>query len=103
PADSEPVRRTAYTALVRLSNVLDALTFLSLGRAWALLIEWALALAAWGALRRGTLRQRLGRALFGPLALAALGGAALMLPRPVPRRGAADSSPTGHGYRAHTH
>ncbi len=102
PADADLVRPTAYTALAPLSNVLDALTFLSLGRAWALLIEWALALAAWGALRRGTLRQRLGRALFGPLALAALGGAALMLPRPVPRLVTADSSLTVIDYHAHT-
>ncbi len=63
PAGADLVRPTAYTVLAPLSNVLDALTFLSAQRAKALLAVWVLALALWGALRRGTLAQRLGRAL----------------------------------------
>ena len=102
PVDADLVRPTAYTALAPLSNVLDALTFLSLGRARVFLIEWALALAAWGALRRGSLGRRIGRALLGPVALVALGGATVLLPRPVPRLVAADSSVTVIDYHAHT-
>ncbi len=102
PADADLVRPTLYTLLAPLSNVLDALTFLSLERARALLIVWAAALAAWGALRRGTARRRLGRALLGPLGFVAAGGAAVALPRPVPQLVAADSSVTVLDYHAHT-
>ena len=74
PADADLVRPTAYTVFAPLSNLLDALTFLSLERAQAFLIAWAVALAAWGALRRGSLRQRIGRAAVGPLALLVASG-----------------------------
>jgi hypothetical protein len=102
PADADLVRPTVYTLLAPPSNVLDALTFLSLERARALVIVWAVALAAWGALRRGTARRRLGRALLGPLGFVAAGGAAVALPRPVPQLVAADSSVTVLDYHAHT-
>lgn len=101
-ADADLVRPMLYTVLAPVSNVLDALTFLSLERAWALLIGWAVALAAWGALRRGGWRRRVGRALAGLLLLVAAGGAAVVLPRPIPRLVTGDSSATVIDYHAHT-
>ncbi|MGH7531531.1 MAG: PHP domain-containing protein [Gemmatimonadales bacterium] len=102
PGDVELSRPVLYVMFAPLSTTLDALTLFSLPRAqWALAV-WALALAASGAARRGTLRRRIGRALLGPLALVVLAGAALMLPRPVPRLVAADSAATVIDYHAHT-
>lgn len=102
PADVTLEQPVLYVVLAPLSSTLDALTFFSLDRArWALTV-WAVALAAWGALRPGTPRLRVGRALVGPLALVALGGAAVLLPRPVPHFAAADTSSTILDYHAHT-
>jgi hypothetical protein len=102
PPDVELSRPVAYVVLAPVSNTLDTLTFLSLDRArWALSV-WALVLAAWGAARPGSARRRVGRALLGPLALVALGGATVLLPRPVPRLVAADSALTVLDYHAHT-
>src|SRR3989449_1989158 len=94
PADVDLVRPTLYTLLAPVSNVLDALTFLSLERAIAFLITWGVALALWGLLRRGPLRRRLAVAVLAPLAVMLLGVAAVLLPRPVPRLAAADSTLT---------
>src|SRR3989449_4630935 len=57
PADVDLVRPTLYTLLAPVSNVLDALTFLSVERAKALLVAWTAALALWGLLRRGSTRS----------------------------------------------
>lgn len=102
PPDADLVRPVAYTALAPLSNVLDALTFLSLERARALLVAWAAALALWGVLRRGSVARRLLRAAGGVAVLLALGAAAVLLPRPVPRLVAADSALSVMDYHAHT-
>jgi len=102
PAGADLVRPTTYTMLAPLSNVLDALTFLSLARARAFLAVWVIALGAWGALRRGSLGRRLGRAVIGPLAIVLLGVGAVLLPRPVPALVTSDSSVTVLDYHAHT-
>jgi len=102
PADVDLVRPMLYTLLAPISNVLDALTFLSLERAKALLLGWTAVLALWGLLRRGTLRRRLVVAALGPVAVVVLGVAAVVLPRPVPRLVAADSTLTVIDYHAHT-
>jgi len=102
PADVDLVRPTLYTLLAPVSNVLDALTFLSLDRVKAFLITWVAALALWGLLRRGSLRRRLVVAVLAPLAVILLGVAAVLLPRPVPRLVAADSTLTVIDYHAHT-
>src|SRR5256885_695036 len=102
PADVDLVRPTLYTLLAPVSNVLDALTFLSLERAIAFLVTWVAALALWGLLRRGTLWRRLAAAVLAPLAVILLGVAAVLLPRPVPRLVAADSTLTVIDYHAHT-
>lgn len=102
PGDVDLERPVLYVVFAPLSNVLDTLTFFSLGRAQWFVIVWALLLAAWGALRAGTRRQRVGRALLGPLVMLALAGAAVILPRPVPRLTASDGSATILDYHAHT-
>jgi len=63
---------------------------------------WVIALGAWGALRRGSLGRRLGRAVIGPLAIVLLGVGAVLLPRPVPALVTSDSSVTVLDYHAHT-
>src|SRR5947199_10202142 len=100
PADVDLVRPMLYTLLAPLSNVLDALTFLSLERAKALLLGWTAVLALWGLLRRGTPRPRPGVAALAPLAVVLLGVAAVVLPRPVPRLVPADSTLTVIDYHA---
>ena len=102
PGDVDLERPALYVLLAPLSNTLDALTFFSLARAqWALAV-WAVALAAWGALRPGTARRRVARALLGPVGLVLLAGAAVVLPRSVPRLTTADAGATILDYHAHT-
>jgi predicted metal-dependent phosphoesterase TrpH len=100
--DADLVRPLGYIVVAPLSDVLDALTFLSLERAGALLAVWAAALALWGALRPGTFARRITRAVVAPLTLLALAVATLLLPRPVPRVVALDSAVTVMDYHAHT-
>ncbi len=102
PPDADLLRPTLYTVLAPLSNMLDALTFLSVGRAKAFLMFWVPALAVWGLLRRASLLRRLAAAALGVLAVVLLGVAAVLLPRPVPRLVAADSTLTVIDYHAHT-
>ena len=102
PADVDLVRPTLYTLLAPVSNVLDALTFLSRERAIAFLVTWVAALALWGFVRRGSRRRRLVAAALAPLAVIVLGAGAVLLPRPVPRLVAADSTLTVIDYHAHT-
>ena len=102
PADVDLVRPTLYTLLAPVSNVLDALTFLSVERAEAFLATWVAALALWGLLQRGSVWRRLAAAVLAPLAVILLGVAAVLLPRPVPRLVAADSTLTVIDYHAHT-
>src|SRR5438128_7105311 len=101
-ADADLTRPFGYVLLAPLSDVLDALTFLSLGRAQVLLAVWCVVLALWGAVRPGSLRQRLLRAIVGPALVASLAFATVFLPRPVPRIAVADSSFTVIDYHAHT-
>ena len=101
-ADADLVRPLGYVVVAPLSNILDALTFLSVERAVALLVVWAAALALWGALRPGSRARRVTRAAAGPLTLLALVAGTVLLPRPVPRLVAADSAVTVIDYHAHT-
>lgn len=104
PLDADVVRPVAYTALAPLSNVLDALTFLTIDRAKALLLVWMPALALWGLLRppARSRRQRIVGAVVGAAAVPMLGAAAVLLPRPVPSLVVADSAFTVIDYHAHT-
>src|SRR5207247_4482736 len=88
PPDADLVRPAAYTLFAPLSNVLDALTFLSLERARAFLIAWMGILAVWGFARPGgggSLLRRPARAALGALIVPLAGAAAVLLPVPVPR------------------
>jgi len=102
PGDVDLDRPTMYVALAPFSNTLDALTFFSAARAGWAVVVWILVLAAWGAFRAGTRRQRIVRALAGPLTLLVMGVAAVFLPRPVPRLTTTDSGATIIDYHAHT-
>ncbi|HXH63598.1 MAG TPA: hypothetical protein VNG95_05395, partial [Gemmatimonadales bacterium] len=83
PGDADLSRPALYVLFAPASNVLDALTFLTVERAEALLITWAAALAAWGLIAgAGGWRLRLLRAVLAPVAVLALAGAAVVLPRP---------------------
>ena len=106
PGDVDLERPTLYVLFAPLSNVLDALTFLSMARAQWALVVWVVAGATWGALRRSpapvTVRRRVGRALAGPLVVVLLGGAAVLLPRPVPHLTTTDAAGTVIDYHTHT-
>ncbi|HUL03602.1 MAG TPA: hypothetical protein VLV16_10280 [Gemmatimonadales bacterium] len=103
PADADLARPVDYVVAAPLSNVLDALTFLSLDRARALVGTWLVALVLWGALRRGSVWRRMARAVIGPVVLVGLAAAAVLLPRPVPRLVVPDpSATTVIDYHAHT-
>ena len=102
PAEVDLVRPTLYTLLAPVSDVLDALTFLSGERAVTFLLIWVPTLALWGLLRPGSPRRRLVAAVLAPLAVILLGVAAVLVPRPVPRLVAADSTLTVIDYHAHT-
>jgi hypothetical protein len=73
-----------YVALAPISNLLDAVTFLSMARAIWFLVCWVLVLGGLGALLPGSTRRRTLRALLGLLVPFAVAAAAVLLPRPVP-------------------
>jgi len=102
PGDADLTRPFLYLLMAPLTNLLDALTFLSLARAQALVATWMVALALWGLLRPGSWRLRMGRAALGIGTILFLVGATLALPRPVPRLVTADSSAVVLDYHAHT-
>ncbi len=102
PGDAELNRPFLYLAAAPLTDVLDALTFLSLPRAQALLTTWVAALALWGVLRSGSWLLRFGRAALGVGSMVFLVGATLVLPRPVPRLVTTDAAAVVIDYHAHT-
>ena len=102
PGDAELERPLLYVVFAPFSNILDALTFFSLGRAqWALAV-WALLLAAWGALRAGTRGRRIARVVRNVGILLVVAAAAVLLPRPVPRLMTTDPGATIIDYHAHS-
>ena len=96
------VRPLSYVLTAPLSNVLDALTFLSTTRALALVATCLAVLAIAGALRRGSWRRRLVRAVLWPFWFVALAAAAVLLPRPVPRLVNRDPAAEVIDYHVHT-
>jgi hypothetical protein len=102
PGDADLERPLLYVVFAPLSNTLDALTFFSLGRAQWFLAVWAVALAAWGALRSGTRGRRIARAVLNVGILLAVAVAAVLLPRPVPRLTTTDAGATILDYHAHS-
>src|SRR3989442_1675584 len=95
PGDAALPRPFLYLVEAPPTNVLDALPFLSLARAQALVATWVAALVLWGLLRAGSWRLRIGRAALGFGTMVFLVAATLVLPRPVPRPVTADSSAAG--------
>jgi hypothetical protein len=100
--DAQLVHPVAYVVLAPLSNALDALTFLSLDRARALLVTWIAVLVLIGLLRRGTVWWRIGRAVLGVVGCLGVAAAAVLLPRPVPRLVAGIGNVTVLDFHAHT-
>jgi hypothetical protein len=96
------VNPALYLVLAPLSNVLDALTFLSLDRAKALLVTWVVVLALVAVLRRGSARRRLLRALVWVVLLLAFAAAVVLLPRPVPRLVTGESDVAVVDLHSHT-
>lgn len=96
------VRPLGYVLLAPLSNTLDALTFLSVDRAKALVVGWMLALALAGAARAGSWRRRALRGLTWPLLVVGLAAAAVLLPRPVPRLVIRDPAMAVLDYHVHS-
>jgi predicted metal-dependent phosphoesterase TrpH len=102
PGDADLVRPTFYVLTAPLSNTLDALTFLSLERAKAFLLSWVVLLALWGALRRGSGRRRVVRAVLGALIPVGFAVATVLLPRPVPRLVTTDPGVSVLDFHSHT-
>ena len=102
PGDADLVRPTTYVLSAPLSNVLDAMTFLSLDRALAFLVTWVLLLAALGAVRRGSARRRVLRAVAGALIPVVAALATVLLPRPVPRLVTQDDGVSVLDFHSHT-
>jgi hypothetical protein len=102
PGDAELTRPFLYVLLAPASDLLDALTFLSIDRAWALLGEWTLAAILLGALLPGTRRRRIIRSVAGVSVVAMITLATLILPRPVPRLESNNPNVTIIDFHAHT-
>jgi hypothetical protein len=100
--DADLTRPFLYLLVAPASDLLDALTFLTIPRAQGLLAGWALALALGGMLVSGSWKRRALRAALGVGAVAAAAAAAVLLPRPVARLVAADSAAVVLDYHAHT-
>jgi hypothetical protein len=102
PGDASLVKPCWYLVLAPLSNVLDALTFLSLARAKILVGTWLAGLALAGALTGRGWRSRITRGVGYPLLLVLLAAAAVLLPRPVPYLVSGDPDGTVVDFHAHT-
>jgi hypothetical protein len=100
--EAELVRPLLYVVLAPLSNVLDALTFLSAGRAIVFVTVWTLVLATWAAWKPAPWWRRTIRALGGAAAVWLLVAATVLAPRPVPRLRAAGPGLTILDYHAHS-
>ena len=83
--DAQLTRPFWYVVGAPLSDTLDALTFLSLDRAWWFLGSWIVVLVLVAAVRPGSRWRRGARVLIGLLLPVAFAAAAVLLPRPVPR------------------
>lgn len=101
-ADAQLSLPISYVLIAPVSDLLDALTQLSMDRAVSLLIVWILVLVAIGAVRPGSRGRRIARVLVGALIPPLLGVAAVLLPRPVPRLVTDDPSVDILDFHSHT-
>lgn len=74
-----------YVVFAPVSDLLDAVTFLSMARAVWFLVSWVVILGGLGVVLPGTRGRRIFRAMLGVLAPCAVAALAVLLPRPVPR------------------
>jgi hypothetical protein len=100
--DADLVLPFFYLVLAPVSNLLDALTQLSMDRAVWLLVTWVVLFAALGAARRGRLAWRIVRAVVGAATPLVLAAAAVLLPRPVPRLVTSEDAVTVLDFHSHT-
>lgn len=103
--DAELSHPALYLVLAPLSNLLDAVTFLSMSRAIWFLACWVIVLGGLGALLPGTGGRRIVRAIAGVLTPCAVAAAAVLLPRPVPRLTTSELPESGLtivDYHSHT-
>lgn len=100
--DAELIRPTLYVLLAPISNLLDAITFLSVGRTAWFVGVWTVVLAAWGASRPGPWWRRTIRGVVGAAVVAALVAATVLAPRPVPRVRPTSAGLTVLDYHAHS-
>ena len=101
-ADAELSLPLSYVVTAPVSNLLDALTQLSMDRAVSLLIVWVVALVVIGVVRPGSRARRIVRALVGAAIPFLLALAAVFLPRPVPRLVTSDSDVNVLDFHSHT-
>ncbi len=102
PGEAVLTRPFLYVLLAPISDLLDALTFLSVKRAFSFVIVWTVVLVVWAAWKPAPWWRRGIRAIGGVAVVALLLAATVLAPRPVPY-----VRPTGSGltildYHAHT-
>ena len=103
--DADLSHPALYVVIAPISDLLDAVTFLSLSRAIWFLVCWVAVLAGLGALLPGTRARRMLRAVLGVIIPLAVAAAAVLLPRPVPRLVATELPESGLAiidYHSHT-
>ena len=82
--DAELSRPLLYLVVAPLSDLLDAVTFLSMSRAIWFLVSWVVVLGGLGLLLPGSRGRRMLRTVLGVLVPFVVAAAAVLLPRPVP-------------------
>jgi predicted metal-dependent phosphoesterase TrpH len=82
--DADLSRPALYVVLAPISDLLDAVTFMSMSRAVWFLVCWVVVLGGLGALLPGRRVRRVLRATLGVLVPLGVAAAAVLLPRPVP-------------------
>jgi hypothetical protein len=100
--DAQLVHPFWYVVGAPLSDTLDALTFLSLSRAWWFLGSWIGILAFVAVLRAGSRWRRIFRIGMGVLLPVGFAVAAVLLPRPVPRLVTLQSGVDALDFHSHT-
>jgi predicted metal-dependent phosphoesterase TrpH len=103
--DADLTRPALYVIFAPISNLLDAVTFLSMTRAIWFLVTWVVVLSGLGLLLPGTRGRRLLRAVLGGLLPFVVAAAAVLLPRPVPALTTAELPQSGLtiiDYHSHT-
>lgn len=93
--DADLSRPALYVVIAPISDLLDAVTFMSMSRAIWFLATWVLVLGGLGVLRPGSTVRRVLRTLVGVLVPFAVAAAAVLLPRPVPSLATIDQTESG--------